>query len=108
MFSVVQICETYNLRGDVSSTTETPVGEFADALDMYAHVYGNPEIRHGYLLKLNDRQRVRWEKRFNGERVTFAEIFRMVEGEEAFRAVDEERAPAVNEEDWVAAKLATR
>lgn len=107
-FSVVQIRTTYDRAGHVVSQEQTTVGRFADHKALYRYLFDRSDKPGvlAYFLTLNDRESVRLSKRYNGAEIDFAEIFRMVEGDEAFNAVMEDRAPAQVEELWAAAQVA--
>lgn len=109
MYSVVQIRITYNRAGHVVSQAQTVVEQFPDHKAMYRYLFER-SAKPGTLahfLTLNDRESVRLTKRYNGAEIDFAEIFRMVEGDDAFNAVMEDRAPAQVEELWAAQQLET-
>jgi hypothetical protein len=104
-FELIERRDTYNRRGDVIRTERRTVATFDDAVAMLAESYRR-DPRCGFLISLTDRHCVSLQREHNAAPIDFAEIFRIVEGDEAYLAVIEGRAPGQVESEWIAAKLA--
>jgi hypothetical protein len=104
MFTVIQTIRTYNRRGDVIRTDAAEVFASEDVLATVRYRYAN--ARGGHIVDANDARSISLSTERDGQRIDFSEMFRLVEGDEAYNAVLEERAPAVAEETWIASKAA--
>jgi hypothetical protein len=105
MFQFIDQVRAFNRPTDQRSIreigrTNVVVGQSADPVEMLAASLATPTRKPG------PREGVFRLYLHNGLPVDFADIFRIVEGQEAFDAVMEDRAPAVDLESWVASKAA--
>ena len=99
-FSINKVTKTYNARGDVIATKEETVFNSWSALASIAYRYEN--ANGGHVVSVNDREGVFLEtKDANGDRVFFADLFKHIEGEEAFNDVMNGDAPSENEAEYI-------
>lgn len=104
-FHVIEITRTFNRRGAVVATAEREVAKFARAIDATAYRFERCP-RDCHWVEINDRRSVTLETRnAEGANIGFQDVFRMVEGEDAYEAVLAGRAPPVAEVTWIASKM---
>jgi hypothetical protein len=103
MFTVRQITNTFNRRGDVIATSTKVLFETPDALDSIRFRYSKSESGC-WLGQITDHESNRMETLHNGVRVDFAELFRIIEGDSAYEAVLSGEADSVSEKEWLATK----
>jgi hypothetical protein len=105
MFQVIETTRRYNRRGDVIASSDRVVFETADPIAATRFRY-SVAPKCGHFVSLDNVRGVTLSTVQDGERVTFADVFRIVEGDEAYHAVIEDRAPPVAEATWIASKAA--
>jgi len=100
-FSIIKVTKTYNKRGDVIATKNETVFTSWIALETMAYRYAN--AKGGCFVSSNRKAGVFLETRdANGERIFFADLFKHIEGEEAFNDVMNGDAPSEVEAEYLA------
>ena len=106
MFHVYEISRTFNHRGAVVRTDERRLASFEQAVDATAYRF-KLEPRGCHMMSITDKRSISLTTRDDaGAEVSFADVFRMTEGQEAYDAVLSGKAPPVDEVSWIAGKLA--
>lgn len=99
MFSIVKNTANYNTRGDVISTTNETVFESEDLAETMKYRHANS--KGGYFVSIDNKKCITLRTVHEGAQLSFAEIFRIIEGDEKYQAVMNDMAPAQNEYDYV-------
>jgi hypothetical protein len=108
MFQVIEKTTFYTARGDVRCETSSVVFESADPVECLAYRYQVSPNGHG-VGEVTSRSSVSVSTfREDGSRFPFDELFRMVEGQEAYDAVMNGEAPSQNEAAWLKEQLRRR
>lgn len=106
MFSVIKKTETFNRRGDVINTATALMFTSSDLVETVKFRY-SVDPTGGYCVTKAFAGMEKFVTMFtehNGVKISFAEMYRIIEGDDAYNAVMDEIAPPVNEKEWIASK----
>jgi hypothetical protein len=106
MFAIVEKINTFTPAGAIATSTESTIFECADLGETMRRRYAR--AKDGCHVSLSNRRSVTLFTEHAGNRIGFAEMFQILEGQGAFDRVLSGDQPAANESEYVAAMAARR
>ena len=103
MFNVLKTTEKYSRNGKLISSSSETVFSSNDLVETAKYRYSHSKNGHAVEIIVS-KHGIFLSTEYEGKRLKFSEIYRMVEGEDAHSAILNADGAWVSEQEWVASK----